>query len=77
MTLTFPSTTLNMDTYNLDFGYYPQDTSDSGYWHGIIDEIRFLQHRSSANRIATEYNKQAIPSSFSSVSSEQTQITMN
>ena len=47
---------------------YPQN---NGYWHGLIDEVRFVTTPEAATWISTEYKNQSFPASFCTLGAEE------
>jgi hypothetical protein len=64
---------MDKDPMNLRIGVgnYP------GYFDGIIDEVRISDIARSADWIKTSYNNQSLPSTFYSVGSEQTSLSIS
>jgi Concanavalin A-like lectin/glucanases superfamily/Domain of unknown function (DUF2341) len=43
----------------------------NGYWHGLIDEARFITTPEASTWISTEYHNQAFPTSFFSIGAQE------
>jgi RHS repeat-associated protein len=57
---------------NLQIGNNPNFTGVDPYWYGSLDEVRISSVARSADWIATEYNNQNSPSTFYTLSGENT-----
>lgn len=67
------TSTITTNASDARIGFNRDSTNSSGdYWNGLIDEVRYSNTIRSSDWIATEYNNQNSPSTFASVSSEQT-----